>query len=294
MGRPSNERAPAEEARVLPRRLRQDPVRRARRAHPVPERPPLLLDPERAVGRPGRRSSLQTSRVSNLTKRTWPCCAWSTSTATTGSRSTSSRRTAATPTSWPTPATACSAPTSRISGAQEAYDNCFEEGTSGGMGAIRLRARYEDEDDDEDTRQRIAIEPIYEADTCVFFSPGRQALRQGGREALLRAQRSMTPGRLRRGVRRQPGQLAQGHHQGRVRLVHAGRGVGGRGLRDRGKDRAGALLPRHRPGDDEPNDHGGHRQELQDDPGKLDQLRPPASARCARSAARCARSTSTS
>ncbi|MBQ5963155.1 portal protein [Massilia sp. ZL223] len=56
------------------------------------------------------------------------------------------------------------------SGAQEAYDNCFEEGTSGGMGAIRLRARYENEDDDEDDRQRIAIEPIYEADTCVFFS----------------------------------------------------------------------------------------------------------------------------
>lgn len=56
------------------------------------------------------------------------------------------------------------------SGAQEAYDNAFEEGTSGGMGAIRLRARYEDEDDDEDDRQRIAIEPIYEADTCVFFS----------------------------------------------------------------------------------------------------------------------------
>lgn len=56
------------------------------------------------------------------------------------------------------------------SGAQEAYDNCFEEGTSGGMGAIRLRARYEDEDDDEDDRQRIAIEPIFEADTCVFFS----------------------------------------------------------------------------------------------------------------------------
>lgn len=56
------------------------------------------------------------------------------------------------------------------SGAQEAYDNCFEEGTSGGMGAIRLRARYENEEDDEDDRQRIAIEPIYEADTCVFFS----------------------------------------------------------------------------------------------------------------------------
>lgn len=56
------------------------------------------------------------------------------------------------------------------SGAQEAYDNCFEEGISGGMGAIRMRARYEDEEDDEDDRQRVAIEPIYEADSCVFFS----------------------------------------------------------------------------------------------------------------------------
>lgn len=56
------------------------------------------------------------------------------------------------------------------SGAQEAYDTCFEEGTAGGMGAIRLRARYVDEDDDEDERQRVAIEPIPEADTCVFFS----------------------------------------------------------------------------------------------------------------------------
>lgn len=54
--------------------------------------------------------------------------------------------------------------------AQEAYDNCFEEGTSGGMGAWRLRARYEDPDDDSDDRQRIAIEPIFEADTCVYFS----------------------------------------------------------------------------------------------------------------------------
>lgn len=56
------------------------------------------------------------------------------------------------------------------SGGQEAYDNCFEEGTTGGMGALRVRARYENEDDDEDTRQRMALEPIYEADACVFFS----------------------------------------------------------------------------------------------------------------------------
>jgi len=54
--------------------------------------------------------------------------------------------------------------------AQEAYDNCFDEGASGGMGALRLRACYVDEYADDDDRQRIAIEPIYEADATVFFS----------------------------------------------------------------------------------------------------------------------------
>jgi hypothetical protein len=53
---------------------------------------------------------------------------------------------------------------------QDAYDNCFEEGTTGGMGALRLQARYEDDSDDEDTRQRIALKPIHEADSTVFFS----------------------------------------------------------------------------------------------------------------------------
>ncbi|MES3022754.1 MAG: portal protein [Pseudomonadota bacterium] len=55
------------------------------------------------------------------------------------------------------------------SGAQEAFDNAFEEGVGGGYGALRLRARYEDEDDDEDERQRIGIERINDADSCVFF-----------------------------------------------------------------------------------------------------------------------------
>lgn len=55
------------------------------------------------------------------------------------------------------------------SGAQEAYDNCFEEGVGGGFGAYRLVAKYEDDDDDDDDRQRIAIEPIFDADSCVFF-----------------------------------------------------------------------------------------------------------------------------
>lgn len=56
--------------------------------------------------------------------------------------------------------------------ADEAYDNCFEEGVGGGFGAWRLRACYEDEDDDDDTRQRVAMEPIFDADTCVFFDLG--------------------------------------------------------------------------------------------------------------------------
>lgn len=62
----------------------------------------------------------------------------------------------------------------RASGAQEAFDNGFEESAGGGMGAWRLRAKYEnDEDydieDEAAEHQRICIEPIYDADTCVFF-----------------------------------------------------------------------------------------------------------------------------
>ena len=53
--------------------------------------------------------------------------------------------------------------------ADEAYDNAFEEAVGGGFGAYRLRAVYEDENDDEDERQRIAFEPIFDADSSVFF-----------------------------------------------------------------------------------------------------------------------------
>lgn len=55
------------------------------------------------------------------------------------------------------------------SGAQEAYDNAFEEGVGGGFGAFRLRAAYEDEYDDENDQQRVRIEPIFDADSSVFF-----------------------------------------------------------------------------------------------------------------------------
>ena len=53
--------------------------------------------------------------------------------------------------------------------ANEAYDNAFEEAVGGGFGAWRLRTAYEDEYDEDNDHQRIMIEPIYDADTSVFF-----------------------------------------------------------------------------------------------------------------------------
>jgi hypothetical protein len=53
--------------------------------------------------------------------------------------------------------------------ADEAYDNAFEEGVGGGFAAWRVRAAYEDEDDDENEQQKVCIEPIFDADSCVFF-----------------------------------------------------------------------------------------------------------------------------
>lgn len=55
------------------------------------------------------------------------------------------------------------------SGAEEAYDNAFEEAVAGGFGAWRLRTEYEDAEDTEDERQRVRIEPIFDADSSVFF-----------------------------------------------------------------------------------------------------------------------------
>jgi len=56
--------------------------------------------------------------------------------------------------------------------ADEAYDNAFEEAVGGGIGAWRLRTVYEDEEDSDDDRQRIRIEPIFDADSSVFFDLG--------------------------------------------------------------------------------------------------------------------------
>ena len=53
--------------------------------------------------------------------------------------------------------------------AEEAYDNAFEEAIGGGFGAWRLRAELEDEEDEENEQQRIRIEPIFDADSSVFF-----------------------------------------------------------------------------------------------------------------------------
>lgn len=53
--------------------------------------------------------------------------------------------------------------------ADEAYDNAFEEAVKGGIGAWRLRAEYEDEDDDDNDAQTVRLEPIFDADGCVYF-----------------------------------------------------------------------------------------------------------------------------
>lgn len=53
--------------------------------------------------------------------------------------------------------------------ADEAYDNAFEEAVGGGYGAWRLRTEYEDDEDEENEKQRIRIEPIFDADSSVFF-----------------------------------------------------------------------------------------------------------------------------
>jgi len=53
--------------------------------------------------------------------------------------------------------------------ADEAYDNAFEEAVGGGFGAWRLSNQYEDEGDPENEKQRIVFQPIFDADTSVFF-----------------------------------------------------------------------------------------------------------------------------
>lgn len=55
---------------------------------------------------------------------------------------------------------------------EEAYDNAFEEGVGGGIGAWRLRATDADEYDEENEYQHICLEPIYDADSCVFWDCG--------------------------------------------------------------------------------------------------------------------------
>lgn len=53
--------------------------------------------------------------------------------------------------------------------AEEAHDNAFDEGVGGGFGAWRLVAVYEDEENPDKERQRIRMEPIFDADSSVFF-----------------------------------------------------------------------------------------------------------------------------
>ena len=58
------------------------------------------------------------------------------------------------------------------SSAQEAFDNAFEEAVGGGFGAVRLRNVFVDEENEESDEQRIIAEPIYDADSSVFFDLG--------------------------------------------------------------------------------------------------------------------------
>jgi hypothetical protein len=56
--------------------------------------------------------------------------------------------------------------------AEEAMDNAFEEAVGGGFGAWRLRTELEDEyaeDEEQEDYQRIRFEPIFDADSTVFF-----------------------------------------------------------------------------------------------------------------------------
>ena len=55
------------------------------------------------------------------------------------------------------------------SNSDEALDNAFEESVGGGFGAFRLRNVYEDDEDEDNDKQRIRIEPIFDADSSVFF-----------------------------------------------------------------------------------------------------------------------------
>lgn len=48
-------------------------------------------------------------------------------------------------------------------------DIAFNEGSAGGFGGWRLRARYEDEGDEENEHQRIEFVPVYDADQSMWF-----------------------------------------------------------------------------------------------------------------------------
>jgi Phage P22-like portal protein len=52
---------------------------------------------------------------------------------------------------------------------QQALDNAFNEGASGGMGAFQLINEYEDESDPDNDHQRICIDQVVDADQRVFF-----------------------------------------------------------------------------------------------------------------------------
>ena len=62
--------------------------------------------------------------------------------------------------------------TERRSVAKEAFDNAFNEGVSGGIGAWRLSTEFEDEFDPDNDLQNIIITPHFDADVTIFFDLG--------------------------------------------------------------------------------------------------------------------------
>jgi hypothetical protein len=101
--------------------------------------------------------------------------------------------------------------------ANEAYDNAFEEAVGGGFGAWCLTTQYEDEEDPDNDRQRIKIEPIYDADTSVFFD--LQAKRQDKADATHAfVLYSMTRNAYHRRVQRRPDDVAEGGLRDVLRL----------------------------------------------------------------------------
>lgn len=62
------------------------------------------------------------------------------------------------------------------SNAGEAYDNAFKDGVAGGIAGWRYSTYYLDDTDPDDERQRVMIEPLYDVESSVYFSPDAKGI----------------------------------------------------------------------------------------------------------------------